>query len=1041
MFDGKKRVIIEDYTNKPTFASFLPGISGMMGTPIWCFYMNRGQGISSFGVRDKDHCIMEFHAAQQAYQNVSTLGFRTFMKVDGSYYEAFGDEEVGSKDVVRTMFIGANEVEVEEAHLLKGIQVNALHFTLPNEEIGGLVRQVTIKNIDNKSHVVDVLDGMAQVVPYGINLWSMKMMGQTCKAWMEVEGVEDYKPVYGVRASMEDSAVVTQVEGKHFYRTLTKEGTLLPCIVDTEVVFGQSTSLIRPHGFINYTKEELLEQKQMTQNALPCGFFSSQVSLEPGESYCIYSVIGCVENEKQLERFESKLRGKDYFQAKYEEAKELTQAITKVINTKTASPVFDAYCEQTYLDNVLRGGMPLLLGDKNIYHVYSRKHGDTERDYNFFSMNPEFYSQGNGNFRDVNQNRRCDVYFADFVKDFNIKTFYNLIQLDGYNPLAVQGVVYTLDEVWHGKVLELVDNDERVRALLEKSFTPGAILKVIVDKGIGLTTTKEEFIHQLIKEAVPHMQAAFGEGYWTDHWTYNLDLVESYLGIYPEKEKELLFEDGTYTYFESGAVVNPRKVRYMLTDKGVRQYNGVDHHIKEGVTHKEAREKGGKGKVYTSTLFEKMMILAINKFATLDPYGMGIEMEGGKPGWYDALNGLPGIFGSSMAETYELGRMLEFMQQAIANYKGSITLPVEVLTFMKGVQEALVRYEAGKIDDLTYWEQVNEAKETYREAIMWGIEGEKRSLTVEEVRVVLHAWQEKIQKGIEKGMTYGEGVCPTYFTYEVEDYEEREGSILPLAFKVIPMPYFLEGPVRYLKTQAGRKESKNLYNKVKASGLYDDQLNMYKVNASLKDTSYEIGRAKAFTPGWLENESIWLHMEYKYLIELLRSGLYEEYFEAMHHALVPFLDPKVYGRSVLENSSFIASSANPNEKIHGRGFVARLSGSTAEFLHMWQIMMFGERPFTVEGDELVLAFKPTIPSYLIGEDKRIEAMFLGDVQVIYHLDTQEDLLPDKVKVENIVLTYSNGVEIEVKEQSLKGDLARAVRDHKVRSIDVNMTRK
>ena len=31
------------------------------------------------------------------------------------------------------------------------------------------------------------------------------------------------------------------------------------------------------------------------------------------------------------------------------------------------------------------------------------------------------------------------------------------------------------------------------------------------------------------------------------------------------------------------------------------------------------------------------------KFSTLDPYGMGVEMEGGKPGWNDAMNGLPGI--------------------------------------------------------------------------------------------------------------------------------------------------------------------------------------------------------------------------------------------------------------------------------------------------------------------------------------------------------------------------------------------------------------
>jgi hypothetical protein len=40
---------------------------------------------------------------------------------------------------------------------------------------------------------------------------------------------------------------------------------------------------------------------------------------------------------------------------------------------------------------------------------------------------------------------------------------------------------------------------------------------------------------------------------------------------------------------------------------------------------------------------------------------MGIEMEAGRPGWYDALNGLPGLFGSSMPETYELLRLVNFL--------------------------------------------------------------------------------------------------------------------------------------------------------------------------------------------------------------------------------------------------------------------------------------------------------------------------------------------------------------------------------------------
>jgi hypothetical protein len=106
--------------------------------------------------------------------------------------------------------------------------------------------------------------------------------------------------------------------------------------------------------------------------------------------------------------------------------------------------------------------------------------------------------------------------------------------------------------------------------------------------------------------------------------------------------------------------------------------------------------------------------------------------------------------------------------------------------------------------------------------------------------------------------------------------------------------------------------------------------------------SEEIGRARIFPPGWLEHESVWLHMEYKFLLELLRAGLYEEFYANFKTVLIPFLDPKVYGRSILENSSFIVSSAHEDNRLHGKGFVARLSGTTAELLHMCQPIGIGD---------------------------------------------------------------------------------------------------
>jgi len=112
----------------------------------------------------------------------------------------------------------------------------------------------------------------------------------------------------------------------------------------------------------------------------------------------------------------------------------------------------------------------------------------------------------------------------------------------------------------------------------------------------------------------------------------------------------------------------------------------------------------------------------------------------------------------------------------------------------------------------------------------------------------------------------------TYFINEVVDYTENaDKSITVKKFKQTPLPLFLEGFVHALKVEKDKK----IPALVKKSPLYDTKLKMYKVNAALDKAPVEIGRAKAFTPGWLENESIWLHMEYKYMLELLKAGLYK----------------------------------------------------------------------------------------------------------------------------------------------------------------------
>jgi len=214
---------------------------------------------------------------------------------------------------------------------------------------------------------------------------------------------------------------------------------------------------------------------------------------------------------------------------------------------------------------------------------------------------------------------------------------------------------------------------------------------------------------------------------------------------------------------------------------------------------------------------------------------------------------------------------------------------------------------------------------------------------------------------------------------------------------------------------------------------------MYKVNVSLDGQPPDIGRARAFPRGWLENESIWLHMEYKYLLALLDASLLDEFYEDFRHVLVPFQDPARYGRSPLENSSFIVSSAHPDPSLHGRGFVARLSGSTAEFLSILHRTMAGKTPFTMRDGQLCLSFEPVLPGWLFDAENTVRFTFLGSTAVIYHNPARRDTFGEYASVPaHITLEQYDGTIIEQAGGVIGAPYAAMVRDGLVRRITITL---
>lgn len=1026
--------IIENYDRKKTFASFLPGIAGKRGIPLWCHYINRAQCIASFGLRDKNGCILEFYPANTAYRIIDKMGYRTFIKVDNHVTEMFSPE----KQAIRKMYIKESTLRIEEIDEVNKIKMEVTYFGLPSENIAGLVRRVKITNLGEK-RTIEVLDGITQLLPTSSNEWMLKHQSNLLKSWMDVKILNNNVAYYITNSIPADEAEVNESESGNYYFSLVNDEPVLP-IFDANVIFDMDTTLRRAVNFEKISMEEIKKLPNIAADKVGVGFTGTTKILDQNEILYIDTIIGSSAKPSLIINKTNDFLTPNYFDKAELLAQTLIEDMTRDVFTKSNYLVFDNYMRQNYLDNILRGGYPMFIDTLSkhfVYHLFSRRHGDTEREYNFFSLADEYYSQGNGNFRDVCQNRRSDCLFHKEVGIYNAKVFANLIQLDGYNPLGVLGSQFTISSKEKVKTLanSLFENDPKhqMEKILMGKFTPGSIANTIENEGIKAKVPENELFKIVFEEAEQEINADFGEGYWSDHWTYILDLVENAISIYPENKISYLYEDNSYRFYDSPVFVLPRSEKYVLNKKGhPRQYGAILDKDQEKIErlHMDITTsnwvKDQNNKIITTNLFGKLFVLATLKFSMLDSSLIGIEMEGNKPGWNDAMNGLPGLFGSGVSETIELARVVKFLRDNIEDK--SVELPVEFVSLIQNIIDVYNQ----QLNYFDTWDKVTTCRENYRESTRFGVKS-TINVIASNYKAFLELMLKVLNDGLKRALTIGKGICPSYLIYEVTDYEKLGKishygleTIKVKAFNQKILPYFLEAPARSMKYIDNIDILKEQYQKIKTTSLYDKTLKMYKTSCDLDEWNYEIGRIRAFQKGWLERESNFLHMTYKYLLGLLKAGLYDEFYQEIKDNLVCFMDPARYGRSPYENSSFIAPSNNPDPAVWGQGFVARLSGSTAEMLSIWHIMMFGKKTFTFN-DVLNLELKPILHQDMFNSEGIVETTFLSKVKVIYHNESKKSIYQ-----QTPIKYCCDGQDYTI----LKGKIAEDIRDGHIKQIDV-----
>jgi hypothetical protein len=640
-----------------------------------------------------------------------------------------------------------------------------------------------------------------------------------------------------------------------------------------------------------------------------------------------------------------------------------------------------------------------------------------------------------------------DLYFDPALDARNIRYFFNLIQPDGYNPVSVRNARFSVENP--RAFADLCARFPGLEDLLSVEFKYAELWQVLQSAPDDAAAV----VAGILAQAEEVEDAEFDRGYWSDHWTYLVDLLVAYKAIFPDRLAGLFLEK-TCTFFDPTHFVLPRSQKYVLTPRGVRQYGAVEARddkialiASRPRRRYQVRSQGGKGDVVTTTLLGKMLTLVANKLASLDPFGVGIEMEADRPGWCDALNGLPGLFGSSVNETIELKRLVDFTLEALDGLQGELSLPAELADFVSGLDALLHR---PSLTPESFWRESGRQKEAYREKVFMGFDGEERSLALAEAKRFLGKVSDYLDDAIARARTPS-GI-DTYYAHEAEGYREiAPGRVEVTCFRQKSLPLFLEGFVHALRV-ARPEEVRALYDAVRRSALYDDALGMFRLNVPLGDDALDLGRIGVFNYGWLENGSIFLHMHYKFVLEMVRRGLLAEFHGQIDRLLVAFRDPAEYRRNPAESSSFLVSSGfavDPRQ--HGRGCVARLSGATVELLHLWLHLFLGSNPFVLENGRLLFKPEPVLSkTFFTANEQRVDpfgteevlpagsaacALFGSTLLVYLNPERRDCFGPDAVAPRRFVLHGRDGSTTTVEGPQLEGPDAEALRLSHYRRVD------
>ena len=624
----------------------------------WLFISSNGA--LTAGRRNPENALFPYYTDDKIHDSNEITGSKTIVLAEkaGTTYlwEPFSDRYAHLYPLQRNLYknVHGNKLIFEEVNESLGLR---FRYGWYNSERFGLVRKASLENIGGQEVQVNILDGIQNILPYGVNTGMQNERSTLVDAYKKNELLPDT----GLGLYLLSAIIVDRAEPSEALKATT---------VWAHGLKG-AKRLLSSLQLDTFRKGQPIVQEENVRAERGAYFLNSQFGLTPSTSKQWYLVAELNQGPEKVAELQRMLREENDIENQLNaDIAKGTENLGRIVGSadglQLSAGLPAAYRHYSnVLFNVMRGGifvnnyqvgkadfikhlknanrrvfeaqqdslrvLPETLpyssllawaaetGDPQLERLcyeylpltFSRRHGDPSRPWNRFSIDikeedgsQKLYYQGN--WRDIFQNwEALGLSYPSFLESM-ISKFVNASTPDGYNPYRI-----TRDGIdW-----EVIEPDD-----------PWSYI-----------------------------------GYWGDHQIiYLLKLLELSHQFHPGALKKMLGEN-RFAYANVPYRIKPYESLLKDPNDTVLFDDELESIIEERVKQEGADGKlfwDSNGQPYLANLTEKLLVMVLAKMSNFIPEG-GIWLNTQRPEWNDANNALVGN-GVSMVTLYYMRRFFAF---------------------------------------------------------------------------------------------------------------------------------------------------------------------------------------------------------------------------------------------------------------------------------------------------------------------------------------------------------------------------------------------